>query len=214
LPKDKPAVFLLGNWTEELLARQALLDRYPGSSVVEIPRLKTHWPRDGVTGYAVTIPISELQNAPQLTNGLRANFYQGLDWQGQPYTSYVDRFISFWVEPPYVPYSASWEGTVQIDQPGEYIFYLLATNRAQLLIDHAPLITLDTFNIEQANVRYEAGQTITLDPGPHTLRILYNYEGGDQDIKLRWQPPNTDGLNNITFENFIPAPASALAASP
>lgn len=202
-PRGRPVAVVLGNWQEELWARDALLERYPGSLLKPIPRLKTPWFTEGPAGYVVIIPADSLDSTTQLRSGLLAKYYRGPDWQGEPYAVFVDPFFSIPIELP-LPFRASWEGAIRIDAPGEYVFRLRATNRAQLFIDDARIMSLETFDIGRANERHEAESRIALTPGPHLLRILYHYEAGDREVQLFWTPPES-GQARIPFELFIPA---------
>ena len=143
-----------------------------------------------------------MNSTTQIKSGLLAKYYQGLDWQGEPYEVFVDRFFSIPIQPP-VPFSASWEGTLHIDIPGDYVFRLRATNRAQLFIDNTRVINLDAFNISHANERHEAEMSINLSAGSHTLRILYSYEGGDRDLQLFWKKPDNE-LDRLPFDLLTP----------
>jgi len=57
-----------------------------------------------------------------------------------------------------------------------------------------------------ANDRDETEVPITLTVGTHTLKVLYNYQAGDREIRITWRRPETDGLQWLTFENFTPSP--------
>ncbi len=203
-PGNKPVTVVLGSWREEEWTRAALLERYPGSRADPIPPIDTPWKSGAPAGYVVTIPLESLGSANQLHRGYVTKFYQTSGWQGEPYVSYVDPFFAFPNESPYVPFSASWEGFLQIGQPGDYGFRFITTNRARLLIDGSPLIVLDTFDINSANERHEAEAHVSLEPGTHSIQILYDYEGGDRQIQLLWSTPERQDFDWIPTELITP----------
>jgi hypothetical protein len=203
-PTDRPVAVIFGNWAEENEVREALMERYPGSETRPIPRIDTPWKREGPAGYVVFIPQEALSSDVQLKYGYLTRFYEKPNWEGEPYATYVDQFFAFPENIEFVPFSARWDGILRIDEAGEYRFYMMTSNRAQLIIDDVPLMVLDNYSIENANARQEQNATISLTTGTHKISILFNFEAGDRQIRLLWATPQVGDLKYMPAELLTP----------
>ncbi len=81
---------------------------------------------------------------------------------------------------PKVPFEASWQGNLNIVEPGKYRFYFFGQGQFRLLLDDSQVITVD------ANVRgWHESDELTFQRG--TVKLLAHYKSSEQpSIGLYW----------------------------
>ena len=75
-------------------------------------------------------------------------------------------------------------GFIQIDNGGDYTFYLTSDDGSELALNNQILIDNNGLHGSQT----EAGK-ITLDDGRYPIKILYFENGGSQSLKLEYEGP-------------------------
>jgi hypothetical protein len=151
------------------------------------------------------IPVEVLNSPARLSSGVLSKYYKGANWEGEPYQVFVDRFLQFPEEPPYIPFSVTWEGSTNITAPGEYRFALRSTNHSWMYLDDELILDVDTFDPQNPNERHESEAQVELTEGLHRVRITYGYEAGDRQIEIFWERPGA-GRERLPLEIFTPAP--------
>lgn len=77
--------------------------------------------------------------------------------------------------------SARWYGTLLVNQPGEYVFSLLASREANLWIDGK--YVLKGWDWQNRS------NSIALSKGSHRIRVDYRQDNGDARVQLLWSGP-------------------------
>lgn len=179
----------LGKGLHTLEVRQT----QPGSDV----QLTLSWQRPA--GDEEPIPPNFFFRVDPPANGLRADYFQGELWEGEPVFSRVDPLLLFaWpeAEPWPAPFSVRWTGTLTAPSDGVYRLQLNADDGVRLWLDGQMLgesVTPD--NVNQIDVQ------ASLSAGPHPIRIDYFQRGGGKALEFWWQPPD---------DHLRPVPPSAL----
>lgn len=115
--------------------------------------------------------------------GLLGKYYRNAKWSGTPVDVQVDPKIDFdWSKslpiPP--PFSVEWTGKLVVEQPGEYVFSLIADDGAQLEIDGQKVITGEAFLQEKSG-------TLELKAGLHPIRVRYFNTLFGGSVRLWWE---------------------------
>ena len=116
--------------------------------------------------------------------GLLGKYYRNAKWSGTPVDVQVDPAIDFdWSKslpiPP--PFSVEWTGKLLVEQPGEYVFSLIADDGAILEIDGHEVISG-----EPAFLQEKSG-TLQLKTGLHPIRVRYFNTLFGGSIRLWWE---------------------------
>jgi hypothetical protein len=114
---------------------------------------------------------------------LLGKYYRNAKWSGTPVDVQVDPKIDFdWSKslpiPP--PFSVEWTGKLVVEQPGEYVFSLIADDGAQLEIDGQKVITGEAFLQEKSG-------TLELKAGLHPIRVRYFNTLFGGSVRLWWE---------------------------
>ncbi|NIJ55749.1 alkaline phosphatase family protein [Dyadobacter arcticus] len=122
-----------------------------------------------------------------LGNGLSATFYQGDDLKKLPDFNKIKKGAS-WTSPEFAlnrddinkllekgneSFAAKFEGLIQIDEPGKYLFTTQSDDGSKLYIDGKEVVDNDGNH----GVQEETG-TIELTAGKHPIRVEYYNNGG------------------------------------
>jgi hypothetical protein len=149
----------------------------PGTSR-EPPRLarRNLWTR------GVDIPIENLSPAGDgEATGLRATFYSGTEWRGEP-IGFVDGALpGIMPEHPATPYSVVWEGYLRVDRAGDYFVGAAMDDGGSLAIDGQPVF--------EAAIGFTDAQ-VRLSEGWHRIELRYYDKGEGAYLSLRWVPPD------------------------
>jgi len=121
--------------------------------------------------------------------GLYLCYYDNMDWHGEPIHQEIDSEIEFnWSnddeKPLFSPFSAIWNGYIDIKSLGTYSFALSSDDGSWLYID-------DTLVIDNGGYHgtKKVTGTIPLKEGKHKIMIKYFDAGGGAIINLAWVPP-------------------------
>jgi len=137
-----------------------------------------------------TASNNSTQQAAQ-QNGLAANYYLSSDLAGDPAaTGTVSDLDISWndTNPPPTPvdwhrFSATFSGSVQIDQPGDYIFILTSDDGSRIYIDN--LLMGDIW--ASSGVNSISVTRFNLTAGQHPIRVDYrNLGGGLAKVRLEY----------------------------
>lgn len=119
--------------------------------------------------------------------GLVGRYYLNADWAGTPAVQRSDPLIAFrdFRLPADRPFTAQWEGALEISQPGSYQLRLLANGEVWLYLDGHLII-----NGQEPREAWFKSEKQELDAGRHDLRLRYRYARGWQLLELHWETPD------------------------
>lgn len=139
------------------------------------PRLakRNEWMR------GVEIPIEKL-STEEGSRGLRATFYDGIEWQGEPLSVLEAALPSVVPNHPTPPYSVVWQGDLRADDEGDYVIGAAMDDGGSLRIDGQSLF--------EAGVGYTDAE-VWLSRGRHRIEVRYYDKGEGAYLSLRWIPP-------------------------
>lgn len=119
--------------------------------------------------------------------GLTGFYYRGENWEGEPIFQQISPFLLLsWPrdEPLPHPFSATFTGLLQIENPGLYRFRIKADDGVRLILDGETLgEALIPDRPNQVWVERE------LSPGLYPIRIDYFQRHGGSALEFFWQPP-------------------------
>ena len=127
--------------------------------------------------------------------GLSVTYYSNIGWQGDYILKEVDREIFFnWpndaIKPIESPFSAKWEGYIDIQYDGMYTFKLISDDGSWLYIDDEIVVNNGGYHA----VKSSKG-SINLINGKHKILIKYFDGGGGAMMELLWTPPGGNEVN-------------------
>jgi len=130
--------------------------------------------------------------------GLNVYYFNNLNWEGEPVYEEVDSDIEFnysseGEKPISSPFSAIWEGFIDVDITGVYSFQLVSDDGSWLYIDDKLVINNGGYH-----ARKSANNKILLNKGKYRMKIKYFDGGGGAVLDLLWTPPGS-------IEEKIPA---------
>lgn len=176
-----------GQWLDIAPGRtQARVDLAKGQHPVVIQlrgqSINLSWTQPN--GQKQTIPATSLLAKGWPENGLVARYYRGETWQGRPEFVQVDPYLAFRWHPDPIepgPWSATWTGQLQIDQPGRYMFQGVSNDRFWLIIDGKTLLNGN---------RGLSEVQLDLTSGRHDIQIKYANNRGYSELRLSWRTPD------------------------
>lgn len=124
---------------------------------------------------------------PNERNGLLSSYYRNPNWEGSPVFQQITPFLLLaWPDQSPIidesDFSARFTGSIEIDEPGEYLFILKVDDGARLIIDGVELgASLKPNQPNDFEVRTE------LTKGKHPIQIDYFQQGGGSSLRLYWQ---------------------------
>jgi hypothetical protein len=137
-----------------------------------------------VSAIALSPPIHYAATSTKgVHNGLLGKYYRSVNWSGEPADIQVDPVINFdWSKswPLPAPFSVEWTGNIVIEQPGDYIFSLVADDGALLEIDGTTVVDVSK------DLLLEKTGTINLSKGLHPIRVRYFNTLFGGSVKLSW----------------------------
>lgn len=86
-------------------------------------------------------------------------------------------------------FALRYHGYLQVDTPGDYIFYTSSDDGSQLFVDQALVVDNDGLHSLQ-----EASGTVTLAAGFHEIEVTMFEAGGGEALFVSWEGPATGGL--------------------
>ncbi len=175
LPLDWPTdknVALIANADSRTIFQEAK-DYYPSGIFEEFSA-----PGNGPTvlyyAYLTQTDIAAVQ-------GLTARYYGSEDWSGPPLIERRDASLQFrWPNdaPVAPPFSAEWEGVLNVKEYGTHQFFLQSPGQAALYIGESEVLSGTG----------ELSTAIVLAQGKHT--ILVRAVGASGPFSLAWRPPD------------------------
>ena len=126
-------------------------------------------------------------------DALRFRFFMG-DWNALPDFSKLkphregelpDKKLDIQLEGMSEHFGIVFEGTVTVKDGGKHQFHLASDDGARLSIDGKPLIEMDGIH-PSSQVQ---GRPIDLTPGPHTVKVEYFEQSGQEELYLGWAGP-------------------------
>ena len=145
---------------------------------------------------AELVPPSHLFWSPSVYWGLRASFYQGVEFEGQPVLERLDPFVSFRYGgdlPVGGPFSVRWKGKLLVPLSGAYGMRLSTIGDGRLLIDGTPIVT-------SVHGRHDE-RVVSLTAGAHDIEVLFSNSIGNAQVFLSWRPPDGEWAY-IPAQNF------------
>ena len=163
----------------------ALIVHQYGEAARQHKRAILMW--EGPRIYAGVIPNNYFFTLSPPKHGLWGTYMHGMDLNGQPVFSRVDRTLLLeWTDPEPIAaaFSARWTGFLWAPKDGTYHFRLDADDGVRFWLDGRLLGESwrpDTVNQVQVD--------IWLRQGWHPLRVEYFQKGGAKVIRFYWRPP-------------------------
>jgi hypothetical protein len=140
------------------------------------PRLakRNEWMR------GVEVPVDGLSPGEGL-RGLRATFYDGIEWKGEPLLVVEAALPSVLPAHPAPPYSVVWEGYLRADAEGDYL--------VGAAMDDGGSVAIDGQRLFETAVGY-TDREVRLTVGWHRIEVRYYDKGEGAYLSLRWVPPD------------------------
>jgi hypothetical protein len=147
-----------------------------------------------------SIPAKALFRIPGQRQGLLGVYWNNTNWENTPVFHQVTPFLLLaWNdEQPIVPngpFSARYNGSLKIAEPGTYTFKVEADDGARLVIDDQ--VIGEGVIAGQPNT-FEA--SVDLSAGEHPIRVEYFQQGGGTALRLFWR---------LGEQPYTPVPPSA-----
>ena len=147
------------------------------------------------------IPAKALFRTPGQRQGLLGVYWDNTNWQNTPVFHQVTPILLLaWNdEQPIVPngpFSARYNGTLKITEPGSYTFRVEADDGARLIIDSH--VIGEGVTPGQPN---NFDTVVDLEAGEHPIRIEYFQQGGGSALRVFWR---------FGDQPFTPIPPSVL----
>jgi DNA-binding beta-propeller fold protein YncE/4-amino-4-deoxy-L-arabinose transferase-like glycosyltransferase len=161
---------------------------YPGGEYME------HLDRYGRTMF-YTYKVSQEQVTA--TPGLRAVYYHGRDFEEPPALERVDKDLDFsWDEPPLPPpFSARWQGSLQVPAYGSYTFILEATGAATLRVGQELELVVEGGRGEES---------LVLPAGFHSIEVKVVEEKSGGRLRLSWFGPWIEEQVTLSDVLYVP----------
>ncbi len=159
-----------------------------------------------ITSPTFEIPSSQWIDRESKTGALTGTYFQGTNFQEKK-LSRRDATLSFnWdaqSPDPQVPrtnFSARWEGSLQTQDAGEYIFQMSADDGMRLWINGQ--LVIDDWNAHPLTVKTAK---VTLPANSQVqVKIEYFQATEHASVDLRWTPPG-QAITNPTRDVYLPA---------
>jgi beta-glucosidase len=142
------------------------------------------------------IPASVLYTDESLSeNGLKAEFFDNLNWEGEPKYTRVDQTVDYywWDKAPYEDldgdnFSARWTGYLVVPEDGEYALAGDGFFHYELFLDGESIA--QNSNIHHANKRFKY---MELEAGKkYEIKLEFFDSHGDANVSLLWATPRKD----------------------
>ncbi len=159
---------------ERLAGRAAHIAEEVDSLLTMDFKIKPGKPRAGLTGRYYAAETTYVRGARQL--------------QLKPQHERVDSTINlpneaaFGVGP--APFSATWSGYIKAKTAGNHVFFVASAGASRLYIDSRLIVNNDGDHGPQ-----ERNGRTNLQPGIHTIHLLYVNQTQAPTLALHWQPP-------------------------
>ncbi|MGE5376341.1 MAG: PA14 domain-containing protein [Bacteroidota bacterium] len=152
-------------------------------------------------GEWASIPAGALFRTPGQRQGLLGVYWNNTNWENTPVFHQITPFLMLaWNdEQPIVPngpFSARYNGSLKITEPGTYSFRVEADDGARLIIDDQVIgegVTPGQPNSFDASVDLTAGE--------HPIRVEYFQQGGGSALRVFW---------SFNGQPYTPLPPSVL----
>ena len=168
----------------------------------------------GATATTATVNLAAVTDSPDisLNTGFTASYYDighglsqlsDVDWDSAPthteFTSeinYANGTGTFWSGGATDYFATRVIGTVDVQNGGDYTFYLGGDDGAALYINGERVVNNDGLHGYQT-----VSGTTNLDPGFHTIEVRYFENGGHAGLRLQWTGPDTNGIELVTTDS-------------
>lgn len=136
--------------------------------------------------------------------GLPGDYYNNMNLSGTAIDTRVDGPVNFnWTDgAPGVPgvganqFSVDWNGYIRATETGNYRFQTVSDDGVRLWVDNQQVINNWTDHAVQTNT----SAVVSLTAGEvYPIRLQFYENGGQAEIRLRWQTPSSGG--------FVPIPS-------
>ena len=134
-----------------------------------------------------SVPSSVLFRPPADNRGLLGKYYSGEAWSGPPRLEQINPVISasYHFLPIPQPFTAEWDGKIDIPVNGTYRFGSQSIDESWIYIDNHLVVD----NSHAANVYREGA--VNLNEGLHDIKIRYVSKSGFPFIDVFWSPPGS-----------------------
>ena len=153
------------------------------------------------------IAFSRLYRGTVRPIGLAGRFFEGLDADRAAASAHVTPAMDIFYYDPVIPepYTASWDGTLNVDDLGLHKFRVDAggPGKVALFIDGVQIVP----EPRDANSPSEAA--LYLWVGEHNMRVEYRPEAPPSEFEIMWAPPDRP-FGPVPVESMTPAPEHML----
>lgn len=122
----------------------------------------------------------------ELERGLKANYFYGTEWQGEPFLTKIENEPVFFKfdsksKPYKAPFAVEWNGYISLSKKGSYKFATRSDDGSFVYINGRLIVD----NGGRHPLRYASGK-ITLDEGMYLVKIKYFDSGGEAGLEWLW----------------------------
>ena len=197
---DSDAPIVLGRTKNQDELEKTLKDTYyselysvrPGLDLYLYTRLhKGKQPEEEIKG---TEPVQV--DKASLKPGLKAKYFKKINPVGKPNITKIQNPFDFHYDNEdekkaglniTSPFSIIWEGLIEIERTGQYLFTTESDDGSWIFIDDQLVVN----NGGTHGIKYESN-TIKLDQGFHRIKIKYFDSAWGAIMKVRWAPPGEE----------------------
>jgi beta-glucosidase len=133
-------------------------------------------------------------------NGLKAEYFNSLDFKGSSYATRIDKSINFnWSRTAPVPgisdsrFAVRWSGEFMPVAPGEYTFSFrgikVTRNASEKDLHQEQRVAVYLDGKRLLSTHQPSAKVVFADRKPHRLRVEYCRTADDRYVQLQWQPP-------------------------
>ena len=200
LAPDRDALFLMDPERRNFFEQARSF--YPNGEFVE------HRPPFGGPTVLYEVRLSPADVAS--IQGINLSYFEGETWTGSPVQ--IEKHAAVSVDWPRAaplsgPFSAEWNGVLNIERYGPHKFVLRAPSAAELYVDEELVARLDEeTGPDPAGANGEATAALQLALGLHKLRL--RAVGGRGPVTLSWQRPGEEERLVPSSALYVPPVAS------
>jgi 4-amino-4-deoxy-L-arabinose transferase-like glycosyltransferase len=154
--------------------------------------------------FTFEVPYDDVKNYQDkpVANGLKGEYFRGIEWKGPPVFSRLDPFILFnWTLDPIMgPFSVRWSGRIKIESAGTYSFITNSNDYSDLYIDSKKVLEDKGAGFGQKDGR----GSVYLSKGMHQLVLRYRESIHYSKMQFWWINPESSSEEVVPSEILFP----------